>query len=226
MCGRYTLIADIGDLAQRFEFDGADFRYDPGYNIAPTESVVTVRNVDGREAALMKWGLIPFWAKDPKIGAWMINARAETVAEKPAFRNALRKRRCLVLADGYYEWQKTPVGKRPYRIMMKSGEPFAMAGLWETWRDIQGNVVPSCTIITTAANDYLAPIHNRMPVILPQEAEELWLDSRVENPISLIDILTPYSDKAIDAYEVSTMVNNARNDSPEVIARLGFGAHR
>ena len=105
----------------------------------------------------MKWGLIPFWAKDPKIGSRMINARAETVAEKPAFRNALKKRRCLVLADGYYEWQKTPVGKRPFRIVMRSGESFAFAGIWETWKDIQGNVVPSCTIITTAANDFLSP---------------------------------------------------------------------
>ena len=121
MCGRYTLIADLGDLAQRFEFDGSDFSYDPGYNIAPTESVLTVRNLAGRKAALMRWGLIPFWAKDPKIGSRMINARAETVAEKPAFRNALKKRRCLVLADGYYEWQKTPEGKRPYRIILKSG---------------------------------------------------------------------------------------------------------
>ena len=169
MCGRYTLIADLGDLAQRFEFDGSDFSYDPGYNIAPTESVLTVRNVEGRAVAFMKWGLIPFWAKDSKIGSRMINARAETVAEKPAFRNALKKRRCLVLADGYYEWQKTPVGKRPFRIVMRSGESFAFAGIWETWKDIQGNVVPSCTIITTAANDFLAPIHNRMPVILPRE---------------------------------------------------------
>ena len=172
MCGRYTLIADLGDLAQRFEFDGSDFSYDPGYNIVPTESVLTVRNVDCREAAFMRWGLIPFWAKDPKIGARMINARAETVAEKSAFRSALKKRRCLVLADGYYEWQKTPVGKRPFRIVMRSGEPFAFAGLWETWRDPQGNVVPSCTIITTASNGFLAPIHNRMPVILPREMEE------------------------------------------------------
>ena len=121
MCGRYTLIADLGDLAQRFEFDGSDFSYDPGYNIAPTESVLTVRKLEGREAALMRWGLVPFWAKDPKIGARMINARAETVAEKPAFRNALKKQRCLVLADGYYEWQKTPLGKRPFRIVMRSG---------------------------------------------------------------------------------------------------------
>ena len=183
MCGRYTLIADLGDLAQRFEFDGSDFTYDPCYNIAPTESVLTVRNVEGREAAFMRWGLVPFWAKDPKIGARMINARSETVAEKPAFRSALKRRRCLVLADGYYEWQKTPVGKRPFRIIMKSGEPFAMAGLWETWKDPQDNVVPSCTIITAAANDFLAPIHNRMPVILPQEREELWLEPDLEDPV-------------------------------------------
>ena len=220
MCGRYTLIADLGDLAQRFEFDGSDFSYDPGYNIAPTESVLTVRNLDGREAAFMKWGLIPFWAKDPKIGARMINARAETVAEKPAFRNALKKRRCLVLADGYYEWQKTPAGKRPFRIIMHSGEPFAMAGLWETWNDPKGNVVPSCTIITTAANDFLSPIHNRMPVILPRESEEMWLDSGVEDPASLIGILAPYPEECMDAYEVSTIVNYARNDGPEVIARV------
>ena len=221
MCGRYTLIADLGDLAQRFEFDGSDFSYDPGYNIAPTESVLTVRNLDGREAAFMKWGLIPFWAKDTKIGSRMINARAETVAEKPAFRNALKRRRCLVLADGYYEWQKTPVGKRPYRIILKSGEPFAFAGLWETWRDPQGIVVPSCTIITTAANDFLAPIHDRMPVILPREREGLWLEPRLEDAASLTGILAPYPDEGMDAYEVSTMVNYARNDGPDVIARVG-----
>ena len=220
MCGRYTLIADLGDLAQRFEFDGSDFSYDPRYNIAPTKSVLTVRNLDGREAAFMRWGLIPFWAKDPKIGARMINARAETVAEKPAFRNALKKRRCLVLADGYYEWKKTPAGKRPFRIIMHSGEPFALAGLWETWNDPKGNVVPSCTIITTAANDFLSPIHNRMPVILPRESEEMWLDSGVEDPASLIGILAPYPEECMDAYEVSTIVNYARNDGPEVIARV------
>ena len=220
MCGRYTLIADLGDLAQRFEFDGSDFSYDPGYNIAPTESVLTVRNVERREAAIMRWGLIPFWAKDPKIGARMINARAETVAEKPAFRNALKKRRCLVLADGYYEWQKTPVGKRPYRIVLRSGEPFAMAGLWEKWKDHQGNVVPSCTIITTEANDFLAPIHNRMPVILPRDAEGVWLDPDVKDSASLTSILAPYSDGALDAYEISTLVNYARNNGPEVIARV------
>ena len=220
MCGRYTLIADLGDLAQRFEFDGSDFSYDPGYNIAPTESVLTVRNLDGRAAAFMRWGLIPFWAKDPKIGARMINARAETVAEKPAFRNALKRRRCLVLADGYYEWQKTPVGKRPFRIVMRSGEPFAFAGLWETWKDPEGNVIPSCTIITTAANDFLAPIHNRMPIILPREKEELWLDTGFDDQATLTSVLIPHPGEDMDAYEVSTMVNYARNDGPEVIARV------
>ena len=221
VCGRYTLIADIGDPAQRFEFDGANFSYDPGYNIAPTESVLTLRNVEGREAALMRWGLVPFWAKDPKIGARMINARAETVAEKPAFRNALKKRRCLVLADGYYEWQKTPTGKRPYRIILKSGEPFAMAGLWETWKDPHGNIVPSCTIITTTANDFLNPIHNRMPVILPREFEEAWLDSDNDDSETLPSMLIPCPDDSLNAYEVSTMFNNARNDYPEIIARVG-----
>ena len=142
------------------------------------------------------------------------------MAEKPAFRNALKKRRCLVLADGYYEWQKTPVGKRPYRIIMRSGEPFAMAGLWETWRDPQGNVVPSCTIITTAANDFLSPIHDRMPVILPREMEELWLDPDTDDAAVLTGILAPYPDECMDAYEVSTLVNYARNDGPEVIARV------
>ena len=220
MCGRYTLIADLRDLARRFEFDGSDFSYDPGYNIAPTESVITVRKVECREAAFMKWGLIPFWAKDPKIGARMINARAETVAEKPAFRNALRRRRCLVLADGYYEWQKTPVGKRPFRIIMKSGEPLAMAGLWETWKNPQGDVVPSCTIITTAANEYLAPIHNRMPVILTREMEETWLAPSIEEASDLAHLLIPSPDDALDAYEVSTLVNYTRNNNPEVIARL------
>ena len=168
----------------------------------------------------MKWGLIPFWAKDPKIGARMINARAETVAEKPAFRNALKetslpgpRRRLLRMAEN-------PHGQATLRIFMKSGEPFAMAGLWETWRDPQGNVVPSCTIITTAANDYIAPIHNRMPVILPRESEELWLDPGIEDPAPLTHMLAPTPDDYLYAYEVSTMVNYARNNGPEVIARV------
>ena len=169
----------------------------------------------------MRWGLIPSWAKDMSIGSRMINARAETVGEKPSFRNALRRRRCLVLADGFYEWQKLGKQKRPMRIVMQSGEPFAFAGLWETWRDPQGDVIPSCTIITTSANDTLGPIHDRMPVILPRDLEDLWLDNSVDDPDALTSVLTPYDDDAMEAYEVSPLVNSARNDGPEVVERVG-----
>ena len=221
MCGRYTLVADLGDLARRFDFDGGGISHTPGYNIAPTESVLTVVDLGGRRAAFMRWGLIPYWASDPKVGARMINARAETVAERPAFRDALRRRRCLVLADGYYEWQKTPAGKRPFRIVLKTGEPFAFAGLWETWKDPLGNAVTSCAIVTTAANELLTPIHDRMPVILPPEMEGLWLGPEALDPAVLSDILAPYPDEALDAYEVSRLVSHVRNTGPEVIARAG-----
>ena len=156
MCGRYSLKADIAQLAMRFEFAADEAIHEPAYNIAPTQQVLTVTNDGERRASYMRWGLIPFWAKDAKIGYRMINARGETVAEKPSFRTALRKRRCLILADGFYEWQKLGgKQKRPMRIVLKSGEPFAFAGLWETWKDPEGEMVKSCTIITTAANDYL-----------------------------------------------------------------------
>ena len=177
----------------------------------------------GREkrcGGFMRWGLIPHWAKDPKIGARMINARAETVAEKPAFRDVLRRRRCLVVADGFYEWQRVGASKRPMRIVMRSGEPFAFAGLWSVWRDPDGNRIPSCAIITTSANDQLKPIHDRMPVILPRDVEEFWLDRSMDDPDALSSVLTPYDDDTMEAYEVSTLVNPAANDGPEVIARL------
>ena len=212
MCGRYSLIADLGELARRFEFDGDWDAFERRYNIAPTQNVLTVVGGEPRRGGYMRWGLIPSWAKDKSIGGRMINARAETVAEKPSFRNALRRRRCLVLADGFYEWQRLGKQKRPMRIVMQSGEPFAFAGLWETWRDPQGDVIPSCTIITTTANDTLSPIHNRMPVILPRDLEDLWLDHTVTDPDALTSVLTPYDDDAMEAYEVSPLVNNVRND--------------
>ncbi len=221
MCGRYSLIVDLGELARRFEFDGDWDAFERRYNIAPTQDVLTVVGGEPRRGGYMRWGLIPFWAKDKSIGSRMINARAETVAEKPLFRNALRRRRCLVLADGFYEWQKLGKQKRPMRIVMRSGEPFAFAGLWETWRDPQGDVIPSCAIITTSANDTLSPIHDRMPVILPRDLEDLWLDDTVNDPNALTSVLTPYDDDAMEAYEVSTLVNSARNDVPEVLERVG-----
>ena len=218
MCGRYSLIADPGDLARRFEFDGDWLTLEPAYNVAPTQEVLTVVGGESRRGGFMRWGLIPHWAKNASIGNRMINARAETVGEKPAFRDALRRRRCLVLADGFYEWQRTGGAKRPMRIVMRSGEPFAFAGLWSVWRDPDGNRIPSCAIITTAANDLLRPIHDRMPVILPRDMEEFWMDSNVDDPGALGTALAPYADEAMEAYEVSTLVNSAANDGPEVIA--------
>ena len=191
MCGRYSLIADLRGLQTRFSFE--EFQeYAPYHNIAPTSRVLTVRGSGPRQAEVMRWGLVPSWAKELSVGSRMFNARGETVAEKPAFRTALRRRRCLVLADAFYEWQKTPKGKRPMRISLACGEPFAFAGLWETWKDPSGTVIPSCTIITTAPNDLISPIHDRMPVILPKEMEELWLDEEVQDPAVLTDLLRPY----------------------------------
>ena len=217
MCGRYSLIADLGELARRFEFDGDWLALEPAYNIAPTQDVLTVVGGETRRGGFMRWGLVPWWAKDVSIGSRMINARAETVAEKPAFRDALRSRRCLVLADGFYEWQRTGNAKRPMRAVMRSGEPFAFAGLWSVWKDPDGNRVPSCAIITTTANDLLSPIHDRMPAVLPREMEALWLDSNVDDPNMLASVLAPFTDDAMQVYEVSDLVNSAANDGPEVI---------
>lgn len=152
----------------------------------------------------------------------MINARAETIAEKPSFRTALRRRRCLVLADGFYEWQQVPGSrtKCPMRIVLRTGEPFAFAGLWETWRDPAGQVIPSCTIITTGANRLLAPIHHRMPVILSRDSESLWLDGSVDDPGLLDHLLGAYDADAMDAYEISTLVNSAANNTPQVVERV------
>ena len=217
MCGRYSLIADLGELARRFEFDGDWLTLESAYNIAPTQDVLTVVGGETRRGGFMRWGLVPWWAKDVSIGSRMINARAETVAEKPAFRDALRRRRCLVIADGFYEWQRTGDSRRPMRVVIRSGEPFAFAGLWSVWKDPDGNRVPSCAIITTTANDLLRPVHDRMPVVLPREMEALWLDSNVDDPNMLASVLTPYADDAMQVYEVSNLVNSAANDGPEVI---------
>ena len=211
---------DLGELARRFEFDGDWEAFERRYNIAPTQEVLTVVGGETRHAGFMRWGLIPFWAKNASIGSRMINARAEKVAEKSAFRDALRRRRCLVLADGFYEWQRSGRAKRPMRVVMRSGEPFAFAGLWCVWTDPEGKRIPSCTIITTAANDLLRPIHDRMPVILPRDLEDLWLDAGVDDPGALGNVLAPYPGRAMEVYEVSPLVNSAANDGPEVIATV------
>ena len=217
MCGRFSLTADLGELARRFEFDGNLLDLEPNYNVAPTQNVLTVIGGENRRGGFMRWGLIPHWANTASIGSRMINARAETVAQRPAFRDAFRKRRCLVLADGFYEWQRAGSVKKPMRIVMESGEPFAFAGLWAMWRDSEGNRIPSCTIITTEANDLLRPIHNRMPVILPREMEEFWLDRDVQDVAVLENALTAYPSELMQTYQVSTFVNSARNNGPQVV---------
>ena len=223
MCGRYSLTADPAELAKRFEFEfeSDEEAVKQRFNIAPTQQVLTVVSGEVRRASFMRWGLIPPWAKDASIGSRLINARVETVAEKPSFRDALRRRRCLVLADGFYEWQKTGSTKRPVRIVMQTGETFAFAGIWSAWKDPAGSRIESCAIITTTANDLLRPIHHRMPAILPEELEALWLDAPYDHYFPLTELLAPHPADAMKAYEVSTLVNSVSNDSPEIATPMG-----
>lgn len=216
MCGRYTLKTPADVLAERFEIEESPSSLIPSYNIAPTQEVAAVvEEDDKRKLEMCHWGLIPSWAKDPAIGNKMINARAETVHEKPSFRSAFKKRRCLILADGFYEWQKTDSGKQPFYIHMKDGSPFAFAGLWETWKN--GEEIRSCAIITTEANDLMDEIHHRMPVILPPENYDLWLDPDFDEREPLTSLLRPYPDGAMEAYPVSRKVNRPANDEPGCI---------
>ena len=220
MCGRYSLTASLDELARRFDFDSNRDDFEPRYNIAPTQQVLAVVGGNARRAGFIRWGLIPQWAKSDSASPPIINARAETVAEKPTFRDSLRRRRCLILADGFYEWQKMGDAKRPMRVALRSGEPFAFAGLWSMSSDPEGNRISSCAIITTAANDLLRPIHHRMPVILSKEVEDLWLDTALDDAQTLTQLLEPYPDDALEAYEVSALVNSASNDRPEVATPL------
>jgi putative SOS response-associated peptidase YedK len=220
MCGRFTLTTDTKKLAEAFAGFEAPAELIPRYNIAPSQPVAVVANNGQNKIELFQWGLIPAWAKDPQIGDRMINARAETLAEKPSFKNAYKRRRCLVLSDGFYEWKKEEgsKAKTPMYIQLTSGEPFAFAGLWESWRSPDDSTVLSCTIITTMPNELMAEIHNRMPVILPRAAYEQWLDPAERSPDQLSGLLKPYPAVEMRAYPVSTLVNNPKNDSPECVA--------
>ena len=191
----------------------------PRFNIAPTQAVAAVRaRADGgRELVALTWGLIPSWSKDRTIGSRLINARAETVGEKPAFRAALRARRCLVLADGFYEWQKLGTRKQPHHIRMRDGRPFAFAGLWERWTPAEGDPVESCTIITTLPNEVVAPIHDRMPVILAPADLDRWLDPGVRDPAAVAALLRPYPAGDMTAYPVSLRVNSPGADDPSCV---------
>lgn len=226
MCGRFTLISSVSDLQLRFGFAmdssvesavGTD-GIRPRHNIAPTQQVLTVVNDGRRRGEMMRWGLVPSWAKDIKIGNRMINAVSETAAVKPAFRSAFRRRRCLVLADGFFEWRKQGKQRIPLYFTQKSGEPMAFAGLWENWKSAEGEWIQSCTILTTAANAFIEPVHNRMPVILTDESEPLWLDPMTETPANLEPLLLPAAPELLQVREVSSVVNNARHEGPDCIA--------
>ena len=217
MCGRYTLRTPIDVLAEGFEIQEYPSSITPNYNVAPTQEVAgLVEEEEKRKLEMFHWGLIPSWAKDPAIGNKMINARAETVSEKPSFRSAFKKRRCLILADGFYEWQKTDDGKQPYHIKMEDDSPFAFAGLWEVW-DKYGEEIRSGTIITTDANDLMSEIHHRMPVILHPEDYGLWLDPDFDEKEPLTSLLKPYPSDAMEAYPVSRRVNKPANNEPSVL---------
>lgn len=217
MCGRFTLTQPATAIAQHFHLGQVPL-FDPHYNIAPTQAVAVVR-LDAeqqRQLHWLQWGLIPSWSKDPKMGARMINARSETLAEKPSFRQAFRRRRCLIPADGFYEWHRSGKTKQPYYFFLDSAAEtpmlFGFAGLWEHWENGNGDVIESCTIITTAPNATLDAFHDRMPVILSPQTYDRWLDPMVERPESLQSLLQPYTASSMSYYPVSTAVNNPRQD--------------
>jgi putative SOS response-associated peptidase YedK len=216
MCGRFAFYSPSEATAALFGVS-ASIPVEPRFNIAPSQYIAGIRETDdaGRELAMFRWGLIPFWAKDPAIGNRMINARAETVAEKPSFRAAYRHRRCLLLADGFYEWKKEATGKVPHFISLASGEPFAFAGLWESWQSKETEeLIQSTTLITTAANDFISTVHHRMPIILQPGTADRWLAGDDE----LISEITGNSPK-FQAWPVDKRVNNARNEGEDLIIR-------
>ncbi len=217
MCGRFSFTMDTEELQEAFPWVDFGPVVHQRYNIAPSQNVHVVPNDGEKKAQMFRWGLIPSWAKDPKIGYRMINARSETLAEKPSFRNAYRKQRCLVPASGFYEWKKEGKAKAPFYIRMKSTKPFAFAGLWERWQNPARETIFSFAIITTAANKLLDPIHQRMPAILQPKDYEFWLDSNNQADVELKKLLLPFPSDEMEAYRVSSLVNSPKNDSPDCL---------
>ncbi|MBK9121932.1 MAG: SOS response-associated peptidase [Chloroflexi bacterium] len=222
MCGRFVLTADAETLQMAFDLETTPAPLVPRYNIAPTQPVAVITNAAPKELTYHRWGLVPSWAKDISIGSQMINARAETAAEKPSFKNALRRRRCLIPASGFYEWPKK--GQNPLFIHLKDNSVFAFAGLWEIWRSPDGDELHTCSILTTEPNDYIGQFHNRMAVILPRDRYADWLYDGELQAAEALSILTPVDEDKMTAYEVSKRVNSPAFDSPENIEPLGTQA--
>jgi putative SOS response-associated peptidase YedK len=224
MCGRYAITTAPEAIRALFGYPEQP-NFPARYNVAPTQPVPIVRLAEGqRSFALVRWGLIPAWVKDPRNFSLLINARGESVLDKPAFRNAMRRRRCLFPADGFYEWRQEGKAKRPFFIRPKSGAPIAFAGLWETWAGPNGEEMETAAIVTTTANRALRPIHDRMPVIVAQEAFDFWLDGNKVDAETAAAMIAPAPDDLLEAYEISSAVNYAANDSPELIAPVAPGA--
>ena len=217
MCGRFTLTVNPADLKDAFANFRFPPRFAPRFNIAPSQPLLAIPNDGHRQATFFLWGFMPTWAKDANFERRLINARSETLAEKPSFKGAYKYRRCLILADGFYEWQALGKAKTktPHYIFMKSRQPFAFAGLWSDWESADGSTVKTCTIITTQPNELMRPIHARMPVILPPAAYRAWLDPRPRNDLQ--PLLKPYPAEEMDAYPVSTLVNSPTNDRMECV---------
>jgi putative SOS response-associated peptidase YedK len=218
MCGRYVITSSPATIKALFGYPEQP-NFPPRYNVAPTQPIPIVRVHEGkRQFVLMRWGLIPAWVKDPKAFSLLINARSDSVIDKPAFRNAMRRRRCLIPADGFYEWRETNGRKQPYFVHLRAGGPFGFAGLWETWTGPNGEELDTAAIVTTTANRTLSPIHDRMPVILPPEAFHLWLDCAKVDAQTATALLVPARDDLVEAYEISSAVNRVANDSESLLA--------
>ena len=217
MCGRYTLTADAASIQLAFNLDDVSGWERPRYNIAPSQMVPAITNRAPQELTFLKWGLVPSWAKDPAIGNRMINARSETAAEKPSFRNAFKRRRCLIPADGYYEWTKHDGKRVPIYIKRKDRDVFAFAGLWESWKQPDGSWLGTCAILTTDANSFIQPIHHRMTVIIEPEDFDIWLSDGELKKEEWLPLMVGCSPKTLTACEVSTQVNKPANDNPTVI---------
>lgn len=220
VCGRFTLHHDADAIAERFDVQETAVAVSPRYNIAPQQNVpVIIEPASNRVLDSFRWGLVPGWAKDVAVGQKMINARSETLTEKPSFRTALVRRRCLIPADGFYEWERHADGSRhPVHFRVGGGDPFAFAGLWEEWRDpVSDDLLRTCTIITTSANETVGRVHDRMPVILARDAEDVWLDMSVRDTDTLRSFCTPFPDSEMESFPVSRRVNSPTNEGPELI---------
>jgi putative SOS response-associated peptidase YedK len=215
MCGRYTQTKPPGEIKRQLAFIGDEALLQPRYNIAPAQAAPVI--LASRELTLMRWGLVPLWAKEAQIGNRMINARAETVQDKPAFKRLLGHRRCLVPADGFYEWQGAGRARQPFRFRLKSDAPFAFAGLWDQWHAPEGHALNTFTILTTTANEVVRPVHDRMPVMLGPDGCEQWLAPSAQPSESLLRLLTPFPPDLMMCYPVSPLVNSPKFDGPECI---------